>query len=104
MNFSNSSRIPTITYGEGQEEDTASSIIRDQTNLSWFKIGGTNFKSPVHRQEGGEFLENLKITYVERQEKCICKFHRDQTNLSWFIIGRTNFWGPVYRGKGGDFF
>ena len=49
------------------EKKMHSKFHRDHMNVSWFKIGGTDFGSPVDEREGGEFFENSKKTYMERQ-------------------------------------
>ena len=41
----------------GKKEKKTHSIFQcDQTNVSWFKIGGINFGSPVHGGVGVKFL------------------------------------------------
>ena len=41
----------------------------DQTNASWFKIGVTNFGSPVHEGGGMYFWKFPKRFYGEGKEK-----------------------------------
>ena len=89
------------------EKKSSSKFHRNQTNVSRFKIGGTNFLGPVHGGKGGEFfefLENSKKTNMERDEKKThSRFHCDQTNVNWFEIGVTNFGSPVRDGERGEF-
>ena len=56
---------------------------RDQTNVSWFKIGGTKFGSPVHGGKGVIFRifgKFQKAPMWKDNKKMHSKFYLDQMN------------------------
>ena len=74
------------------EKKTHSKMYPYQTNISWFKIGGTNFGSPVHGVEEGVFRVFGKFQEApmgKDEKKTYRKFHCDQMTESWFKIGGT---------------
>ena len=50
------------------EKKTHSKFHCNQTNKSWFKIGGTNFGGPVHGDKWGEFFEFWKMSKIPYRE------------------------------------
>ena len=68
------------------EKKTHGKFYRAQTNISWFKIGRTNFGSPVHGDEGGvkswNFWKISKTPMRKDEKKTHSKFHSDQMNRS----------------------
>ena len=50
------------------KKKTHSKFLRYQMNVSWFKIGGTNFGNPVHGWEEGVNF-STKRTYREEREE-----------------------------------
>ena len=75
------------------EKKTHSKFHRDQTNVSWFKIEGTNFEILVNTTggSGGEIHLKFQKTAMEKDEKKTHnKFYRDQKNESWFKIAEAN--------------
>ena len=60
VNFLNSWKTKKKTPMGKDQKKTHSTFHCEHTNLSWFKIGGTNFRSPVYGERWAEFLENSK--------------------------------------------
>ena len=71
---------------------------RDQTNVSWFKIGGTNYRSPVHRRVKCEFFGKFqKASMTTRRWFCV-SYPIHSPTLIYLTIQKAHTFGscPEY--------
>ena len=88
--------ISKITYGKDKEKTTHSMCHRVHTNVSWFKIGGTNFWGTVQRgkrSELFEFIENSRKHLLEIARFIVIRQTQVGLKSGESISGVQSTWG-----------